>query len=288
MDTEQRFPAMRPNVVYIDDWNNKYPNRRHFMDENNSRQLPLSSNTHDGYVRLLPQTELAQSLSMPPPLGRHAEFMDVRDRNPIHKVEIRPDHRGYRERIVDARDHSNLRPMAYSRAYPSTEEIHNMDDKDESLYLARLSRRGPETNQQYPGDPHSSEFQAYQGPRAAEQQQYETRRLTVPLQAAFKDDGRSAVPVQVGRPVLNDRAPPSYQQMVAPDGSNSHFNFPSRLPSREMESGSVSYPILSHHRHHEFRSLPTREDTIMLDRQSSHQIPQGRYIPETSSFDNIT
>jgi hypothetical protein len=101
------------------------------------------------------------------------------------------------------------------------------------------------------------------------------------MQVQFQEHNRRVDTTQPVQQVLYTRAPPRYQHEVEQGSSTSLSTFPSHPHSSEVNSGLVSYPILSRP-HHEYDSRfpSTRDEPILVGTKTSHQFPQERFAAD--------
>jgi hypothetical protein len=281
IEPERRLVPAHTNITYVNDWEDNQPKRRRLVLADDRAHIPASPSTSEGYVHLVPKSRAEQPAVMAPSLRRVTEIKGDKERNDVPTV---IDHRlgypSYTERIADTRDQSGF-PLINEFGRPNDTDRESRIIIDDFPPQVRMVRRAPEPSQSYSGELHNSEPQLHNSQRVGDQHYFETSGPTQSMQAAFHENSRLIDPNQSVQPVIYARAPPSYQQRVAQGSSTSLSTFPSHPHSREMNSGLVSYPIISRPRHdQESRFSSNRNEPVLVGTKSSHQFPQERFAAD--------
>jgi hypothetical protein len=282
VEPERRILPTHTNATYVSNWEDNQPKRRRVVLADDRAHIPASSSTTDGYVRLVPISRAEQPAITAPSLRRVFEVRDGGERmNTPTMIDHRLDYPRYIQRVADTRDQNGLPSMTDFRGSTGIDrERHLLIDND-SPPRVRMVRRAPGPSQSYSGQQYTSEPQPHESQRIADQHSFETSRPLQSMQDPFQENNRPIDPNQSGQPVLYARARPSHQYEVAQGSSTSLSAFPSHPHSREVNSGLVSYPILSRPRHdYESRFASTRGEPIVVGTKTSHQFPQERFAAD--------
>jgi hypothetical protein len=284
VEPERTLVPARTNITYVNGWEANQPKRRRLVLADDRAHISASSSTGDGYVQLVPKSRGEQPAVIAPSLRRVTEVRGDKDRNDMPTV---IDHRlvypRYTERVTDTRDQNGFPSMNEFRRSTGNDRESRLIIEDDSPPQVRIVRRAPGPSQSYSGELHSSEPQQHKSQRVGDQHYFETSRPTHFMHDPFHEHNRLVDPNQSVQQVIYARAPPSYQQGVAHGSSTSLSAFPSHPHSREMNSGLVSYPIISRPRHEQdSRFSSNRNEHVLVGTNSSHQFPQER-----STVDNF-
>jgi len=287
VEPERRVLPTHTNTTYVSNWEDNQPKRRRVVVADDRAHSPASSSTPDGYVRLVPISRVEQPAITAPSLRRVFEVRDGRERQNLPTmINHRLDYPRYIQRVADTRDQNGLPSMTDFRGSPATDRERHLIIDDDSPPRVRMVRRAPGPSQSYSGQQYTSEPQSYESQRATDQRYFETSRHTQSMQDPFHENNRLIDTNQSVQPVLYGRSRPSYQYEVAQGSSTSLSAFPSHPHSHEVNSGLVSYPILSRpHHDYDSRFESTRDEPIVVDTKTSHQFPQERFAAD--SFERL-
>ena len=286
VEPERRILPTHTNTTYVSNWEDNQPKRRRVVLADDRAHVPASSSTTDGYVRLVPISRAEQPAITAPSL-RRVEVRDGREHQDIPKmIDHRLDHPRYIQRVADTRDQNGLPSMTDFRGSTGIDRERHIIIDDDSPPRVRMVRRAPGPSQSYSGQQYTSEPQPYESQRVADQHYFETSRPTQSMQDTFHENNRPVDPNQSVQPVLYARARPSHQYEVAQGSSTSLSAFPSHPHSREVNSGLVSYPVLSRpHHDYDSRFPTTRDEPILVGTRTSHQFPQERFAAD--NFESV-
>lgn len=282
VEPERRILPTHTNTTYVSNWEDNQPKRRRVVLADDRAHVPASSSTTDGYVRLVPISRAEQPAIMAPSLRRVVEVRDGRERQDLPTmVDHRLDYPRYIQRVANTRDQSGLPSMTDFRGSTGIDRERHLLIDDDSPPRMRMVRRAPGPSQSYSGQQYTSEPQPYGGQRVADQHYFETSRHAQSIQDPFQENNGPIDTNQSVQPVLYARSRPSYQYEVAQGSSTSLSALPSHPHSLEVNSGLVSYPILSRPRHEYDSRFPfTRDEPILVGTKTSHQFPQERFAAD--------
>lgn len=281
VESERRLVPAHTNTTYMNDWEANQPKRRRLVLVDDQANVPLSASAGDGYVQLVPQSRAEQSAVMAPSLRRVTEIRSDRDRNDVPTViDHRVDYPRYTERVTDVRDQNGIPSMNEFRRSTGNDRESRLIIDDDSPPQVRMVRRAPGLSQSYSGELHTFETQSHKIQRVGDQHYFDTSRPPQSMQDPFHENNRLIDPNQSVQPVTYARTS-SYQQGVAQGSSTSLSTISSHPHPREMNSGLVSYPILSRPRHEqESRFSSSRNEPVLVGTKSSHLYPQERFADE--------
>jgi hypothetical protein len=281
VEPERRYLPTHTDTTYVSNWEDNQPKRRRVVPADDRAHVPISSSTTDGYIRVVPISRSEQPDVAAPSLRRVVEVRDGRARHDVPTmIDQRPEHPRYIQRVAETRDQNGFSSMTDMREPTGIDRERRLIIDGDCPPHVRMVRRPPGPNQSYSGHQYTSEPQTYESARVGDQHYFETSRPTQSMQDQFQEHNRRVDTTQPVQQVLYARAPPRYQHEVEQDSSTSLSTFPSHPHSSEVNSGLVSYPILS--RHHEYDSLfpSTRDEPILVGIKTSHQFPQERFAAD--------
>jgi hypothetical protein len=282
VEPERRILPTHTNTTYVSNWEDNQPKRRRVVLADDRAHVPASSSTIDGYIRLVPISRAEQPAMTAPSFRRVVEVRDGRDRQDMPKmIDHRLDHPRYIQRIAETGDQIGLPSMTDFRRSTGIDRERRKIIEDDSPPRVRMVRHAPGPSQSYSGQQYTSEPQPYESQKVADQRYFDTSRPTRLMQDPFHENNRPVDPNQSVQPVLHARARSSYQHEVAQGSSTSLSAFPSHPHSLEVNSGLVSYPVLSRpHHDYDSRFPTTRDEPILVGTRTSHQFSQERFAAD--------
>ena len=273
---ERTFVPVRPNVTYVDCWEDDRPDRRRVVLANNFAKAPTTLDAHDGYPRLVPSSRAEPSPAMASPLRRVSDVRVVENRPGVRQeMDNRLGYSGHTQRVADTKD---LPPNMNNREFNGNDQERRIVIDDDSP-IVRILRRAPANSQAFSKDQQLPASQIFKGQRSDDQYYYENQRPVMPVHDSINEDIMPVDSHQPGRSEFVTFANPSQHQRVAAISSTSLSNFSNHRHSHEINSGAVSYPSVSQS-DYESRFSSTRHEPMLVGAPSSHQYTQDRFMTE--------
>jgi hypothetical protein len=283
VEPERRYLPVQPNTTYVSNWENNQPKRRRLMLADDRGNVPVSSSTVDGHIRLVPISRSEQSAIATPSLTRVVEVRDTSERHnePII-IDQRHEYPRYIQRVTDSRGHDEFSSMTEMREPTGIDRERRIITEDDSSPHVWIVSRPLGPNQSHNGPQYTLGPQTIESQRIRDRHYFETSRPKKLIQDSFDERKRRAEDrTQTTQQVIYTRAPPHYHREEEQSSSSSLSTFPKYPHSNEVNSGLVSYPTISRPDNEYASRFPSpRDEPIPVSARISHQFLQNSFTAD--------